>query len=164
MTSVMTNSVAPTAKIVLYSIDPVGTSPCPVPAMNAVIVCTASIGFQVQLGWPPAAISTIIVSPTAREIAGHGCHRVLRDGGDGGQKHHAHHQAGAERAEDPDGKTKVPQQWAHEREREVAVDDRRDPGEDLQQGLEHVPGLHAGVLTEVDRGPKPERDADHTGA
>jgi hypothetical protein len=65
----MTKSVAPTAKIVLYSTDPVGTSPWPVAAMNAVIVCTASVGFHVQFGWPPAAISTIIVSPTAREMA-----------------------------------------------------------------------------------------------
>ena len=31
-------SAAPTAKIVLYSIDPVGTSPWPVAAMNAVMV------------------------------------------------------------------------------------------------------------------------------
>ena len=46
ITSVKTNSVAPTAKIVLYSIDPVGTSPCPVAAMNAVIVCIASNGFR----------------------------------------------------------------------------------------------------------------------
>ena len=33
--SVSTNSVMPTAKMVLYSIDPVGTSPVPVAAMNA---------------------------------------------------------------------------------------------------------------------------------
>ena len=30
ITNVITNSVAPTAKIVLYSIEPVGTSPAPV--------------------------------------------------------------------------------------------------------------------------------------
>ena len=69
MTKVMTKSAAPTAKIVLYSIDPVGTSPWPVAAMKAVMVWTASSGFQVQFGCSPAAISTIIVSPTAREIA-----------------------------------------------------------------------------------------------
>ena len=34
--------------------------------MNAVIVCMASIGLNVRLGMPPAAMSTIIVSPTAR--------------------------------------------------------------------------------------------------
>ena len=37
--------------------------------MNAVIVWTASNGSPVRLGWPPAAISTIMVSPIAREIA-----------------------------------------------------------------------------------------------
>ena len=34
----MTNSVKPTAKIVLYSIEPVGMSPRAIEAMNAAIV------------------------------------------------------------------------------------------------------------------------------
>ena len=37
--------------------------------MNAVIVWHGVSGFNVQFGCPPAAIRTIIVSPTAREIA-----------------------------------------------------------------------------------------------
>ncbi len=50
---------------------PVGTSPMPASAMNAVIVCIASVGSKVRSGVPPAAMTTIIVSPTAREIAEH---------------------------------------------------------------------------------------------
>ena len=45
---------------------PVDWSPSPAAPMNAVIVCMASPGLNVRLGVPPAAISTIIVSPTAR--------------------------------------------------------------------------------------------------
>ena len=41
ITNVIRKSVAPTAKIVLYSSEPVGTSPAPVAAMNAVIVSIA---------------------------------------------------------------------------------------------------------------------------
>jgi hypothetical protein len=40
--------VAPTAKMVLYSIEPVGTSPAPVAAMKAAIVSTASRGSNVR--------------------------------------------------------------------------------------------------------------------
>ena len=65
----MTKSVRPTAKIVLYSVDPVGTSPWPVAPMNAVIVSTGCSGFSDSVGCWPAAIRTIIVSPTMREIA-----------------------------------------------------------------------------------------------
>ena len=113
--------------------------------MKAVMVWTASSGFHVQFGCPPAAISTIIVSPTAREIArtkdamipemaagttirvetwnlvdprayapsrrlprDRG-HRVLRDGGDRRQEHHAHHEAGAEALKTP---TPTPMSWS----------------------------------------------------
>ena len=38
ITSVIAKSVSPTAKIVLYSIEPVGRSPLPVAPMKAVIV------------------------------------------------------------------------------------------------------------------------------
>jgi hypothetical protein len=69
MARVSTNRVNPTAKMVLYSSDPVGTSPAPVAAMNAVIVSTAWRGSNDRLGCCPAAMSTIIVSPTARETA-----------------------------------------------------------------------------------------------
>ena len=64
----MTKSVAPTAKIVLYSTEPVGTSPAPVAAMKADIVSTASRGSKERFGCCPAARSTIIVSPIAREM------------------------------------------------------------------------------------------------
>ena len=40
----MTNSASPTAKIVLYSIEPCGTSPCAVAPMNAVIVSSDTRG------------------------------------------------------------------------------------------------------------------------
>src|SRR4029453_17233566 len=66
--SVMTKSVAPTAKIVLYSTEPVGTSPAPVAAMKADIVSTAWRGSKERLGCWPAARRTIIVSPIAREM------------------------------------------------------------------------------------------------
>ena len=46
----ITKSVRPTAKIVLYSVEPVGTSPFPVAAMKAVIVWTASVGLSVRFG------------------------------------------------------------------------------------------------------------------
>ena len=49
MTSVITNSVNPTAKIVLYSIEPVGMSPLPVAPMNAVIVSIVSRGSKRDL-------------------------------------------------------------------------------------------------------------------
>ena len=68
-TSVITNSVRPTAKIVLYSIDPVGMSPMPVAAMKAVIVSVCRCGSRVMVGSRPAPITTIIVSPMAREMA-----------------------------------------------------------------------------------------------
>ena len=67
MTSVITKSVSPTAKIVLYSIEPVGMSPLPVAPMNAVIVSIGSRGSKVIWASWPAAMRTIIVSPTARE-------------------------------------------------------------------------------------------------
>src|SRR5215211_7776193 len=56
--SVSTNSVMPTTKIVSYSIEPVGMSPRDVAAMNAAIDRLAV--------WPPA-IRMITVSPIARE-------------------------------------------------------------------------------------------------
>ena len=57
----------PTAKIVSYSIEPVGMSPREVAAMNAAIDWKLSRGSTPRLAvWPPA-ISTITVSPTARE-------------------------------------------------------------------------------------------------
>ena len=55
--------------MVLYSIEPVGTSPWPVAPMNAVIVSTGPSGSSDSVGCWPAAIRTIIVSPTMREIA-----------------------------------------------------------------------------------------------
>jgi hypothetical protein len=55
--------------MVLYSSEPVGTSPAPVAAMKAVMVSAAWRGSNVRVGCWPIAISTIIVSPTAREIA-----------------------------------------------------------------------------------------------
>jgi hypothetical protein len=49
--------------------EPVGTSPVPVAAMNAVIVDICSRGLKVIVASCPAAISTIIVSPIARDMA-----------------------------------------------------------------------------------------------
>ena len=68
ITSVITNSVRPTAKIVLYSIEPVGRSPFPVAPMKAVSVSIGARGSNVSCGSCPTAMSTIIVSPTAREM------------------------------------------------------------------------------------------------
>ena len=48
--SVITNNVSPTAKIVLYSIEPVGTSPLPVAPMNAVIVSIVLAWVERDLG------------------------------------------------------------------------------------------------------------------
>ena len=55
--------------MVLYSMEPVGTSPMPVAPMNAVIVCDGSRGSAVSWAIPPAARSTTMVSPMAREMA-----------------------------------------------------------------------------------------------
>ena len=66
MTSVMTNRVRPTAKRVLYCSDPCTLSPSAAEAMNPVIVCPPSSGLVTILAWLPAAMATIIVSPTAR--------------------------------------------------------------------------------------------------
>ena len=143
--------------------------------MKAVIASAASRGSNVRLGCWPIAISTIIVSPTAREIAStneammpetaagttmrvatctlvdaervgplaqiarHRAHRVLGERGDGRHQHHAHHERGGERVEDVDLDPDVAQERRHEREREVAEDDRRDAGEDLERGLQDAP-------------------------
>ena len=56
-------------------------------------------------------------------------HRVLGERRDGRDEHHAHHEPGGERVEDVDLDPDVAQERRHEREREVAVDDRRDAGE-----------------------------------
>ena len=65
----MTNSVAPTAKSDLNSIDPWAVSPRLIWAMNAVIVWTLSVGSSVNCGFVPTASSTAIVSPIARLVA-----------------------------------------------------------------------------------------------
>ena len=57
----------PTAKIVWYLSDPVGMSPPAVAPMNVVMVSTDPRGSSVRLGSSPAATSTIMVSPIARE-------------------------------------------------------------------------------------------------
>ena len=65
----MANSVAPTAKIVLYSMELKGVSPRLTCTINDVMVSTATRGSKVNVDTCPAAIVTIIVSPTARDSA-----------------------------------------------------------------------------------------------
>ena len=65
----MTNRVMPTAKSVLYAIEPVGRSPLAVAAMNAVSVSIDLPTSTPHWGWSPPAMTTTIVSPTARDIA-----------------------------------------------------------------------------------------------
>ena len=65
--NVSTNSSEPDREDRLVAEDALRRSPVPAAAMNAVIVCIASPGLKARFGVPPAAISTIIVSPTARE-------------------------------------------------------------------------------------------------
>ena len=127
-----------------------------------------------RFGCCPAATSTIIVSPIAREMAstneamipetaagttmrvatcifvepsayapsrrsrGTLRHRVLGERRDGRDQHHAHHEPRRERVEDLDVDPDVAQQRRHEREREVAEDDRRDAGQDLERRLEDL--------------------------
>src|SRR3972149_5415070 len=122
MTSVRQNSVSPTAKIVLYSIEPVGTSPAPVAPMNAVIVSTARRGLNVRFGCWPAAMSTIIVSPPARATGG--TTRPRGEGGDRRNQHASDHEPRRQRVEDLDADADVAQERCHEGEGEVAEDDR----------------------------------------
>ena len=63
------NNVIPAAKMVLYSSDPCGTSPRLTWTIYAVMVSIGTVGSNVKRGCCPAAMATIIVSPTALEMA-----------------------------------------------------------------------------------------------
>ena len=67
--NVKTNKAIPAAKIERYSSESRGTSPMLTCTIYVVIVCTDSKGLNVSFGTCPAATATIIVSPTALEIA-----------------------------------------------------------------------------------------------
>ena len=173
-------------------------SPFAVAAMNVVIVSTDWRGSAVRFGCWPAATSTIIVSPIARETpstieatmpdsaagkttrsdtwsllapspnapsrsdARHGRHRVLGDRGHGRQDHEAHDDAGRQGVErrDVHAEQVVEDDGREERQREVAEDDRRHAGEQLDERLDDPARARLGVLGKVDRGAEPERDRD----
>ncbi len=76
------------------------------------------------------------------QVTRHGSHGVLGDGADGRNEHHAHDQPGGERVEGPDVHADVAEQRRDEREREEAVDDRRDTGEHLERRLQDRARAH----------------------
>ena len=86
------------------------------------------------------------VEPTAKRAFAksvrHGVQRVFRQGRDERQNHDAHDDAGPERVEAGEARDELLQQRRHEEQREVAVDDRRDAGEHLENGLDDA--AHAG--------------------
>ena len=70
------------------------------------------------------------------QVAGDGGHRVLGDRRDRRDDHHAHHEPGRKRALDVVLEPGVLEQGPDEREGEVAVHHRRDPGEHLEGRLQ----------------------------
>ena len=57
----MTNNIEPTAKIVMYPVDPVGWSPNPAKPMNEDMVCIGTPGSNEKFAVLPAANNTIVV-------------------------------------------------------------------------------------------------------
>ena len=102
-------------------------------------------------GWRPAPWSSRARRRRRGGRAWHRAHRVVGERRDDRHQHHAHHEPGGEGVEDVHLDPEVAQQSGHEREREVAEDDRRDPGEGLERGLQNPPGPRRRVLAQVDR-------------
>ena len=98
------------------------------------------------------------------ELLGHGAHRVLGDGGDGRDQHHAHDQARPRATlkmstPDPD----VLEQRREEGQREEPEDDGRDAREHLERGLEDVADARPRVLAQVDGRAEPAGESDDAG-
>ena len=70
------------------------------------------------------------------QAARHALHRVLGQRRDERQDHDAHHDAGAERVEAGQARDEALQERRDEQQREVAVDDRRHAGQDLEHRLD----------------------------
>ena len=97
------------------------------------------------------------------KVTRHGRHGIFRERGHRRDDHHAHDEPGAQRVENSDADSDVLEVGCHPREREVAVNHRRDAGEELERRLERPAEPRAGVLAHEDGRAEPERDRDQGG-
>ena len=97
----------------------------------------------------------------------HGVDDVVGQRGDERDEHHAHDEARRQHAgrrdAEPDRGAKVADERPEGDEREEAVDDGRDAGQDFQQRLDDRAHVPAGVLRHVDRREQSDRNGNRAG-